>query len=215
MVEEQIASRGIRDPRVLDAMRTIPRHLFVPDHLASRAYDDCALPIAAGQTISQPYIVALMAEAVLIGPADRVIEVGAGSGYAAAVLGRLARAVVAVERIGELAEAARERIVALGYGNIEIVAGDGTLGLPERAPFDAILAAAAGPAVPDALKTQLADRGRLVMPVGDSGWVQQLVRVTRTGPGYREERLGEVRFVPLIGAQGWSEDGQRTFGDDR
>lgn len=203
MVSDQIAARGVRDLRVLDAMSSLPRDLFVPQALAGQAYADCALPIGAGQTISQPYIVALMAEAAAVGRQDRVLEVGAGSGYAAAVLGRLAARVWAVERVPALARAAAERLVALGMDNVEIVAGDGTVGLPEHAPFDAILAAAGGPAVPEALEAQLAEGGRLVMPVGDRA-SQMLVKVTRRGEAYAREELGEVRFVPLIGEQGWT-----------
>lgn len=215
MVAEQIAARGVRDERVLDAMRRIPREVFVPEEARAFAYEDRPLPIGWGQTISQPFIVALMAEAAAIGAGDRVLEVGAGSGCAAAVMGRLAREVIAVERIAALAERARATLAGLGVANVEIVTGDGTRGLPERAPFDAILAAAGGPVVPPALLEQLSEGGRLVMPVGERDGVQQLVRMTRTVEGVREERLGEVRFVPLVGAQGWSEDDGPGFEDDR
>ena len=203
MVERQIAARGIADPAVLAAMRTVPRHRFVPPDLAWRAYDDSALPIAEGQTISQPYIVALMAEAAKLSPDDRVLEVGAGSGYAAAVLGEIAGQVIAVERHAALASAARERLEELGYVDIVIRTGDGSLGLPEEAPFDAILVAAGAPAVPRALKEQLAPGGRLVIPVG-GGAEQRLLKIVRhandqfTGQ-FTEEELGLVRFVPLIG----------------
>lgn len=218
MVEEQIAARGIRDPRVLEAMRTVPREAFVPEAMRASAYEDRPLPIGEGQTISQPYIVAWMIEEAGIEAGDRVLEVGAGSGYAAAVLGFLARDVIAVERIAGVARRARATVTALRYGNVEIVEGDGTLELPGRAPFDAILVAAAGPRVPAALVGQLVPGRRLVMPVGERDGAQHLVRVTRTEEGICEERLGEVRFVPLIGAEGWNEqirpglDGDRARG---
>ena len=205
MVERQIAGRGISDTALLDAFRAVPRELFVPPEHVSQAYGDHPLPIGCGQTISQPYIVALMIEAAAIGPSDRVLEVGAGSGYAAAVIGRLAAHVVAVERKPELAAAARDRLARLAYSNVEIVEGDGSLGWPARAPFDAVLAAASGSHVPDALVDQLAPRGRLVMPVGGQMWTQKLVKVTRLADGEtRRETLCKVRFVPLIGEQAWS-----------
>jgi protein-L-isoaspartate(D-aspartate) O-methyltransferase len=208
MVERQLARRGVRDPRVLAAMREVPREAFVPPDLRPHAYDDGPLPIGEGQTISQPYIVALMAEAAALGPSDRVLEVGAGSGYAAAVLGRLAARVHAVERRPALARAAADRLRALGYANVELRAGDGTLGWPEAAPFDAILVAAGGPDVPRSLQDQLAPGGRLVIPIGPNGGPQTLVRVTRTGPdAFERQDLGGVRFVPLIGQEGWAEEG--------
>jgi len=204
MVARQIEARGIRDPRLLEAMREVPREAFVPGELAPFAYDDSPLPIEAGQTISQPYIVALMIEAAGIAPGAKVLEIGAGSGYAAAVIGRIADAVIAVERHGALARLAQERMDRLGYGNVRIVHGDGSAGLPEEAPFDAILAAASGSHVPDALKRQLAMNGVLVMPVGQPASIQHLVKVVRTGEdSFRHEDLGAVRFVPLIGAEGW------------
>lgn len=210
MVAAQIARRGIRDPAVLAAMRAVPREHFVPDSLAEFAYEDSALPIAEGQTISQPYIVAAMIEAAEIGSGDRVLEVGAGSGYAAAVLGQIADEVIAIERHASLASAARERVEELGYGNVDIRTGDGTLGLPEEAPFDAILVAAGAPSVPEALKEQLAIGGRLVIPVG-GGEEQRLCRIVRrTGDGFEEHELGRVRFVPLIGESAWAEDGSRS-----
>jgi protein-L-isoaspartate(D-aspartate) O-methyltransferase len=206
MVDRQIAGRGIADPALLAAMRAVPREAFVPAHLAAHAYDDSPLPIEAGQTISQPYIVALMIDAAGVGAGDRVLEIGAGSGYAAALLGRIARTVVAVERHGELADLAAARMARLGYHNVEIVVGDGSVGLPGRQPFDAILAAASSPTVPDALGDQLAAGGRLVMPVGDRNGIQRLVRLRRTREsGFEEDDLGAVRFVPLIGAGGWSD----------
>ncbi|MFV0624357.1 protein-L-isoaspartate(D-aspartate) O-methyltransferase [Sphingomonas sp. ac-8] len=210
MVEVQIARRGVRDPVVLAAMRTVPRERFVGAGMEEFAYADSALPIEADQTISQPYIVAAMIEAAEIGPDDCVLEVGAGSGYAAAVLGRIAGTVFAIERHETLARLARERLAALGYSNVEVRIGDGTVGLPEEAPFDAILVSAGGPDVPRALKEQLAIGGRLVVPVGEPG-SQTLCKVTRRSAGrYEEEDLGAVAFVPLIGAQGWAEDGSRA-----
>jgi len=208
MVRRQIEGRGLASPRLLAAMREVPREAFVPDRLAGMAHDDMPLPIEAGQTISQPYIVALMIDSAGVAPGGKVLEIGAGSGYAAAVMGRIARAVIAVERHAELARLAAERMERLGYANVRIVAGDGSAGMPEEAPFDAILAAASGPHVPEALKRQLGVGGALVMPVGAPGAVQSLVKVTRTGAeSYRTEDLGAVRFVPLIGVQGWKEDG--------
>lgn len=204
MVERQIVDRGVRNRRVLDAMLTVPRELFVPERLVEFAYDDHALPIEEEQTISQPFIVALMAEALEIRPGDRVLEVGAGSGYAAAVLSRMAREVYAVERHEALAALARERMQRLGYTNVQLLHGDGTLGWSRHAPFDAIAVAAGGPDIPPALQNQLAEGGRLVIPVGTDPRLQELVRVRRTGPDtFERESLGAVRFVPLVGAQGW------------
>ena len=168
MVESQIASRGVRDPFVLEAMRRVPREVFVPPALEEFAFDDAPLPIGEEQTISQPYVVATMIESLGLDPDDRVLEVGAGSGYAAAVLGAIAKEVWAIERHAKLAEAAAERMETLGYGHVHVVVGDGTRGLPEHAPFDAILVSAGGPQVPEALLEQLADGGRLVIPVGDT-----------------------------------------------
>lgn len=208
MVDRQIAARGVRDPRVLEALRTVPREVFVPERLAEFAYDDTPLPIGEEQTISQPYVVALMAEALELGPGDRVLEIGAGSGYAAAVLSRIAREVWTVERHASLAQEARERMQRLGYGNVQVVHGDGTLGWAERAPYDAIVVAAGGPEVPPALLGQLAPGGRLVIPIGPDPRTQSLVRVRRRPEGgHVREDLGGVRFVPLIGAQGWREEG--------
>jgi len=207
MVEHQLERRGIRDTRVLEAMRAVPRERFVGADVHEFAYDDTPLPIEEGQTISQPYIVAVMIEALQLTPSDRVLEVGAGSGYAAAVLGRIAARVWAVERYRTLAERARARMLDLGYDNVEVAAGDGTLGWPEHAPFDAIVVAAGGPEVPKPLLEQLAVGGRLVVPVGSEPRTQELVRVTRTADHeYVEDRLGRVQFVPLIGSAGWAID---------
>jgi protein-L-isoaspartate(D-aspartate) O-methyltransferase len=206
MVEDQIAARGIVDQAVLQAMGAVPRELFVPDSAVEFAYEDTPLPIEEGQTISQPYVVALMAAALQLTHRDRVLEVGAGSGYAAAVLSRIAAEVYAIERHEALAEQARRRMKKLGFDNVHILHGDGTLGWPEHAPYDAIVVAAGGPVVPEALRAQLAIGGRLVIPVGTTPRMQELMRVTRTGQTqYREEELGGVQFVPLIGAQGWEE----------
>ncbi|HSG38109.1 MAG TPA: protein-L-isoaspartate(D-aspartate) O-methyltransferase, partial [Thermoanaerobaculia bacterium] len=208
MVQRQIAARGVRDPRVLEAMRTVPREVFVPEHLAEFAYDDTPLPIGEEQTISQPFVVALMAEALGLKAGERVLEIGAGSGYAAAVLSRLAREVFTVERHAPLAWEARERMIRLGYSNVHVTQGDGTLGWPEHAPYDAIVVAAGGPEVPTALLDQLTVGGRLVIPIGPDPRTQSLVRVRRRPDGgFTREDLGGVRFVPLIGAQGWREEG--------
>ncbi|MCA6119078.1 protein-L-isoaspartate(D-aspartate) O-methyltransferase [Bradyrhizobium sp. WSM 1738] len=206
-----IARRGVRDRRVLEAMREVPREEFVDPGFEEFAYEDAALPIAEDQTISQPYIVALMLEAAELSPDDRMLEVGAGSGYAAAVAGRIARRIYGIERLPTLAQAAQGRFRKLGYHNIEIRVGDGTLGWPEAAPFDAILVAAGGPAVPQALKEQLAIGGRLIIPVGSLVPAQTLIKIVRHGEDeFEEEELGGVMFVPLIGEQGWSEDGRRS-----
>jgi protein-L-isoaspartate(D-aspartate) O-methyltransferase len=206
MVERQLKRRGISDPRILDAFRAVPREAFVSDEHAHLAYGDHPLPIEAGQTISQPYIVALMVDAAAIAPGDTVLEVGAGSGYAAAVISRIAAKVVAIERQHDLVEAARERLRRLGRNNVEIVEGDGTRGWPSEAPYQAILAAASGSHVPQPLIDQLAPGGRLVMPLGGPGWVQELVKVTKRDDGTLElENLGGVRFVPLIGEEGWKD----------
>jgi protein-L-isoaspartate(D-aspartate) O-methyltransferase len=214
MVSRHLRARGIVDPLVLAAMGKVPREAFVPEHLTEFAYEDSALPIEAGQTISQPYIVARMIELLELKPGDKVLEVGAGSGYAAAVLSRIAREVYAIERHEELATEARERLKALGYTNAEIIFGDGTRGLPAQAPFDAILVSAGGPKVPEALKRQLAIGGRLVIPVGRD--VQQtLLLVRRIGEDeFEEEDHGAVTFVPLIGAEGWVEEARRETAID-
>ncbi len=206
MIRRQIEARGIHDHAILQAFRLVPREAFVSPDYASQAYDDHPLPIEAGQTISQPYIVALMIAAAAISSEDKVLEVGAGSGYAAAVMSLVARKVIGVERQHDLAEIARERLNRLGYDNIRIVEGDGTRGCPDEAPFDAILAAASGSHVPPPLLAQLAPGGRLVMPLGGPNSVQKLVKVTkREGGSLQQWDLGEVRFVPLIGEEGWRE----------
>jgi protein-L-isoaspartate(D-aspartate) O-methyltransferase len=207
MVARQIAGRGISNRHLLDAMREVPRHLFVSPELAAMAYNDSPLPIEADQTISQPYIVALMIEAAEVAPGDKVLEIGAGSGYAAAILGRIAREVIAVERHAELAELAAARMRALGYDTVRIVHGDGSLGCPAEAPFEAIIAAASGSHVPDLLRRQLSIGGSLVMPVGEPASVQHLVRVRRLGEEeFERDDLGAVRFVPLIGEHGWGKE---------
>ncbi|HYN46891.1 MAG TPA: protein-L-isoaspartate(D-aspartate) O-methyltransferase [Allosphingosinicella sp.] len=205
MVRRQIAGRGITDAHLLAAMREVPREAFVPDELALYAHDDSPLPIEAGQTISQPYIVALMIDAAGIGPGDKVLEIGAGSGYAAAVIGRIAGEVVSIERHAELARLAAERMARLGYDNVRVIEGDGSAGWPDEAPYRAILAAASGSHVPEALTRQLSAGGVLVMPVGEPRSIQALVRVTRRGEeDFELEDLGAVRFVPLIGIAGWA-----------
>jgi protein-L-isoaspartate(D-aspartate) O-methyltransferase len=209
MVALQIAGRGISDPRILDAFRDVAREAFVPAELAEFAYQDAPLPISNGQTISQPYIVAVTIEALALQGNERVLEIGTGSGYAAAVLSRCAKDVFTVERHASLAAEARERLARLGYGNVAVLHGDGTLGWSEHAPYDAIAVAAGGPEVPKALLAQLAPGGRLVIPVGPDESSQTLVRVTRQGPDdFHEEPLTAVRFVPLIGEQGWPEKEQ-------
>lgn len=212
MVERQLETRGIHESVVLDAMRTVPREEFVPADARSRSYYDGAMPIGLGQTISQPYMVAIMTQHLLTprvasGGGERfrlALEVGGGSGYQAAVLSMLSEKVITIERVPELADGARQTLARLGYDNIEVVAGDGTTGLPERAPFDAILVAAAAPDVPSALKDQLAPGGRLVVPVGSRG-LQELAVIRRSATGFHEERSTRCVFVPLIGEQGWKE----------
>lgn len=196
MVEEQIVRRRVRDERVLRAMGTVPRHLFVPDYLRDSAYDDGPLPIGEEQTISQPYVVAFMSEAIRPQPADRVLEVGTGSGYQTAVLADLVGHVYSTEVRPRLAEAARARLAELGVSNVTLRAEDGSGGWPEEAPFDAILVTAAAPGVPEALVEQLGEGGRLVIPIGSGD--QELVRVTRGRDGLARERLLPVRFVPLV-----------------
>jgi protein-L-isoaspartate(D-aspartate) O-methyltransferase len=207
LVERQIRSRGVVDPAVLAAVDAVPREAFLPPELAEFAYLDRALPIEKGQTISQPYIVALMTEALELKPGDRVLEVGTGSGYAAAILGKIAREVYTIERHEELAETAARRLREQGFDNVHVLHGDGTLGWPEHAPYDAIVVAAGGRDIPQALLNQLAIGGRLVIPVGAEKTLQCLVRVTRTGAEeYQREELCDVRFVPLVGAGGWEEE---------
>ncbi|TPI44404.1 protein-L-isoaspartate(D-aspartate) O-methyltransferase [Mesorhizobium sp. B3-1-6] len=207
MVDVHLGRRGIHDREILAAMREVPREVFVDPGYEEFAYEDGPLPIAEGQTISQPYIVAFMLEMAEIGPGDQVLEVGTGSGYAAAVMSRIVDHVYTIERHTALAETARHRFQRLGYDNIEVRTGDGTRGWPEAAPFDAIVVAASGPGAPLALQQQLDVGGRLVIPVGDDPDEQRLLKVTRTGAStYSEEDFGGVRFVPLIGEQGWREE---------
>lgn len=202
----QARRHGVRDPAVLDVVARVPREEFVPRRWVRHAFDDRPLPIGGGQTISQPAMVALMAEAARLGPADRVLEVGTGSGYGAAVLAELAARVVTVERLEPLARRARAALDRLGYANVEVVVGDGTLGRPATAPYEAIVVTAAGPAPPPALVAQLASGGRLVMPVGARDGSQMLARFTRSGDEMGAEELFGVRFVPLIGEQGFGPD---------
>jgi protein-L-isoaspartate(D-aspartate) O-methyltransferase len=206
MVDRQIAARGVRSEAVLAAMRTVPREAFMPAELAEFAYEDAPQPLPNGQTISQPYIVALMVEALQLEGGEKVLEVGAGFGYAAAVLAQIAGEVYTIETIAELAHAATENLRRQGYTNVRVRHGDGTLGWPELAPFEAIVVAAGSPDVPEALKEQLAVGGHLVIPVGDDPRAQELLRVTRVATDrYVTEELADVRFVPLIGAHGWSD----------
>lgn len=202
MVRDQLQARGIRDPAVLAAFHEVPRELFVPDDLRAQAYDDRALPIEAEQTISQPFIVAVMLEAARLSARDHVLEVGAGSGYAAALIAHLARSVVTIERHAGLADLARSRMRRLGIPNVRVLHGDGTLGYPEAAPYDVILCAAANPVVPAAWFGQLARGGRIIMPQGAHEGPQRLVRLTLFEDGrLREEELEPVRFVPLLGGE--------------
>lgn len=203
MVSDQLRRRDISDPLVLQAFATVPREAFVPDHLADHAYDDAPLPIGAGQTISQPYVVAMTVQALRLRGGERVLEVGAGSGYAAAILGSMVREVDTVERIAELARTAAERLERLGFTNVHVHHGDGTLGWPQNAPYEAICVAAGAPKPPPSLLDQLAVGGRLVLPHGLTEY-QRLVRITRrSATSFVEEDLGDVRFVPLVGVEGW------------
>lgn len=202
MVEEQLRARGIREERVLAAMAKVPRERFIGSEDASNAYGDYPLPIGAGQTISQPYIVAAMVGALDPRPQDRVLEVGTGTGYEAAILGELVAEVWTIERHPELAEKAAQVLSQLGYSNVHVVQGDGTVGLPEHAPFDKILVAAAAPRIPDALVAQLAEGGRLVIPVG-TRFEQQVQVVRKVGGETTVTAHDPCRFVPLVGAQGW------------
>ncbi len=207
MIASQVAQRGLRDCRVLAAMAWIPREWFLPPHLARSAYDDAPLPIGSGQTISQPYIVALMTASLALGRHDRILEVGTGSGYQTAILARLAGTIFTVERLPDLLVEAEERFRRLGLTNIRTRLGDGAAGWPEEAPFDGILVTAAAPRVPDPLLAQLAPQGRLVIPLGDLA-SQELVIVQRTAPGgeLEERRAGGVRFVPLISRLAFTEE---------
>ena len=207
MVKHQIASRGVRAAEVLAAMRKVPREAFLPDRMQEFAYEDAPLPIEADQTISQPYIVALMTEALALKGGEKVLEIGTGSGYAAAVLAEIAGEVYTVERIEQLAREAALKLSELGYKNVHVRHADGTLGWPEHAPYDAIVVAASGPEIPDTLKRQLKVGGRLVVPVGANPRAQELVRVTRSADDkFKTEDIADVRFVPLVGKEGWSPD---------
>lgn len=202
MVEEQLKTRGISDERVLQAMRQVPRHLFVPESRRSQAYYDRPLSIGYGQTISQPYIVAYMTASLELTGEEKVLEIGTGSGYQTAILSQVARRVISVECVEELADSASKNLADLGYDTVEVVVGDGGVGLADEAPFDAIMLTAAAPEVPWPLRQQLADGGRLVGPVG-SRYDQVLVRLRRQGEGWKRETLVPVIFVPLIGEHGW------------
>ena len=205
MVESHIAARGIRSPLVLDAMRTVRREAFLPQHLREFAYRDAPLPIAEGQTISQPYIVALMTDALALEGGENVLEIGTGSGYAAAVLAQIAAEVYTVERIRQLADTAATLLSDLGYTNVHVQQGDGTRGWEHHAPYEAIVVTAGGPEVPESLRSQLKIGGRLVIPVGTDRRVQELVRVTRVSElQYKTDDIADVRFVPLVGEQGWA-----------
>ncbi len=204
MIEKQLRRRGIHDAAVLAAMATVPRHEFVSEDVRAHAYDDLPLPIGSGQTISQPYIVAAMTAALHLRPGDRVLEIGTGCGYHAAVLSRLAKEVFTIERRPELASSASATLTRLGYSNAHVHCGDGTLGLPELAPFDAILVAAAAPAVPKPLLAQLAEGGRIILPVGDTQH-QELQLIEKRGDAFPMKMLEGCRFVPLLGYHGWQE----------
>ena len=204
MVEAQIRKRGVKSARVLEAIERVPRHLFVPEELAAHAYEDRALGIGEQQTISQPYMVASMTEYLELRGAERVLEVGAGSGYQAAILAELAREVITVEKNTALAESGRARLASLGYRNVRVEIGDGTLGWPEAAPFDGILVAAAAPEIPQPLVVQLAEGGRLIVPVGKSD-KQMLMRIRNRGGEISEEKLFACQFVPLRGRYGWAD----------
>ena len=207
MVEHDLLRRGVRSEAVLDAMRRVPRHVFVPEALRSQAYGDSPLPIGEQQTISQPFIVALMVQAAQLGRSDRVLEIGTGSGYGAAVLATIAAHVDTIERLASLANHARDTLAELGYLNVDVHVADGTLGLPECAPFDAIVTTAASPDIPDGFKAQLSVGGRLIIPVGPQREHQTLVRITRrTESRFDTQDLCSVQFVPLIGAYGWKTD---------
>lgn len=204
MIQRQVRARGIRDEAILNALNEVPREVFVPDKYKAAAYDDSPLPIPAGQTISQPYVVALMIRALRLERDDKVLEVGSGSGYAAAILGRMVREVHAVERHEELVEYARQRLAQIGYDNVHVHHADGTMGWPPAAPYQGIMVSASGPRVPQSLEEQLAIYGRLIMPIGRARGLQTLIRLTRASEDeYIEKDLGGVRFVPLIGEEGW------------
>jgi len=203
MVQHDILDRGVSDPQVVAAMMRVPREEFVLPDDRRQAYADCALPIGHDQTISQPYVVALMLAALDLQPADRLLEIGSGSGYAVAIASLMCRAVIGLERVGSLADESADRLARLGYEHVSIVSADGTTGWPDQAPYDAILVSAGAPQVPTALLDELADGGRLVIPVGRSQWSQQLVRIVRSEGRFDKTDLGSVRFVPLIGSEAW------------
>ena len=205
MVTKQIVARGINDPRVLSAMRSVPRHLFVSEAMMDQAYGDYPLPIGEQQTISQPYIVAEMTQALQLTPEDRVLEIGTGSGYQTAILSRLVDRVYSVERIAPLAQRAQQTLKELDINNVEIRVTDGSYGWSEHGPYDAIIATAAAPEIPAPLIDQLKDGGRLVAPVGPR-WQQELMRLQRRGDELLSERLAPVAFVPLVGEHGWLEE---------
>jgi protein-L-isoaspartate(D-aspartate) O-methyltransferase len=206
MVESQIAARGVSDPRVLAAMKKVPRHRFIPSHLSEQAYSDYPLPIGEDQTISQPYIVALMTELLELKETDKVLEIGTGSGYQGAILAELAAQVFTIDRVASLLARAEQILASLGYSNVKTRVGDGTLGWPEAMPFEAIIVTAGAPQVPRPLTEQLALGGRLVIPVGDR-WSQTLTCVRKTPEGLKFEYHGGCRFVRLIGEYGWQEAG--------
>jgi protein-L-isoaspartate(D-aspartate) O-methyltransferase len=204
MVERYIAAYGVRDELVLGAMDKVPRELFLPKEFREFAYEDSPLPIGDEQTISQPYIVAFMAEVLMLKGGEKVLEIGAGSGYGAAVLAEIAAEVYTVERLGKLAERAAATLAELGYRNVHVLHGDGSRGWPQHAPYDGIVVAAGAPRIPESLKEQLKIGGRLVIPVGVHQRAQELIRIVRVSQNeYRREDIGDVRFVPLIGAEGW------------
>lgn len=204
MVRDQLRRRGVKDPAVLAAMEAVPREAFVPDRLREASYQDSPLPIGEGQTISQPFIVARMIERLELTPEDTVLEIGTGSGYGAAILSLIAKTVITVERHASLAKAAREKLKKLGYDNIRVVVGDGSLGWPEHAPYDGIVGTAGAPKVPEPLKEQLSVGGRLVLPVGTVPEQQVLIRLRKTAEDrFEQEEMEAVRFVPLVGEAGW------------
>jgi len=205
MVNTQLISRGIKDERVLNAMRKVPRHLFVDESIQYKAYDDMALPIGEGQTISQPYMVAIMTELLELKGSEKVLEIGTGSGYQGAILSKLSREVYTIERVDVLAQKAGERFRSLGYTNIHVKAGDGTLGWPEEAPFDRIMITAATPKIPDVLMEQLSEEGIILAPVGER-FSQQLLKRTKSMGQYSDEYHTPCIFVPLIGEYGWQQE---------
>jgi protein-L-isoaspartate(D-aspartate) O-methyltransferase len=209
MVENQIRARGVRDRLVIKAMGTVPREAFVPQNMKAFAYEDSPLPIGEGQTISQPFIVAYMIAALGLSGGERVLDIGTGSGYAAAVLGEIASEVYTVERIEPLADQAKQTLASLGYHQVHVRCGDGTLGWPQHAPYDAIIVAAGGPKLPRSLQLQLKIGGRMVIPVGNDSAAQELVRVTRESQTqFKYACIADVRFVPLIGEEGWPDDSE-------